>query len=112
MAKVGRSNTNYEARTTQRPANSLHACRVVHYMFSIHVRFQCDFRFSALPYLLMWHYFHDRKVNKSYRGGPRCPIVINCSDGSGRTGTYCLIDMVLNRMAKGNKWHLKTCSLY
>ena len=23
------------------------------------------------------------------------------SDGCGRTGTYCLIDMVLNRMAKG-----------
>lgn len=26
-----------------------------------------------------------------------------CSDGAGRTGTYCLIDMVLNRMAKGAK---------
>ena len=25
------------------------------------------------------------------------------SDGCGRTGTYCLIDMVLNRMAKGAK---------
>ena len=25
------------------------------------------------------------------------------SDGSGRTGTYCLVDMVLNRMAKGAK---------
>lgn len=25
------------------------------------------------------------------------------SDGAGRTGTYCLIDMVLNRMAKGAK---------
>lgn len=25
-----------------------------------------------------------------------------CSDGSGRSGTYILIDMVLNRMAKGN----------
>ncbi len=25
------------------------------------------------------------------------------SDGSGRTGTYCLIDMVLNRMSKGAK---------
>lgn len=25
------------------------------------------------------------------------------SDGVGRTGTYCLIDMVLNRMAKGAK---------
>jgi len=24
-----------------------------------------------------------------------------CSDGAGRTGTYCLIDMVLHRMAKG-----------
>lgn len=28
-------------------------------------------------------------------------FVIPCSDGTGRTGTYILIDMVLNRMAKG-----------
>ncbi|XP_067141630.1 receptor-type tyrosine-protein phosphatase N2 [Centruroides vittatus] len=43
-----------------------------------------------------------RKVNKSYRGRS-CPIVVHCSDGAGRTGTYCLIDMVLNRMSKGAK---------
>ncbi|NXV26077.1 PTPRN protein, partial [Rissa tridactyla] len=28
---------------------------------------------------------------------------VSCSDGAGRTGTYILIDMVLNRMAKGVK---------
>ncbi|XP_071156747.1 receptor-type tyrosine-protein phosphatase N2-like isoform X2 [Mytilus edulis] len=43
-----------------------------------------------------------RKVNKSYRGRS-CPVVVHCSDGCGRTGTYCLVDMVLNRMAKGAK---------
>ncbi|BFY98162.1 hypothetical protein BsWGS_01202 [Bradybaena similaris] len=43
-----------------------------------------------------------RKVNKSFRGRS-CPIVVHCSDGCGRTGTYCLIDMVLNKMAKGTK---------
>lgn len=30
-------------------------------------------------------------------------ICIFFSDGASRTGTYCLIDMVLNRMAKGAK---------
>nr|CAG4647684.1 EOG090X01LO [Moina brachiata] len=41
-----------------------------------------------------------RKINKSYRGRSS-PILVHCSDGAGRTGTYCLIDMVLHRMAKG-----------
>lgn len=31
-------------------------------------------------------------------------LMFNCSDGCGRTGTYCLIDMVLNRMAKGESF--------
>ncbi|XP_059503536.1 receptor-type tyrosine-protein phosphatase-like N isoform X2 [Stegostoma tigrinum] len=43
-----------------------------------------------------------RKVNKCYRGRS-CPIIVHCSDGAGRTGTYILIDMVLNRMSKGVK---------
>ncbi|KAF4088722.1 hypothetical protein AMELA_G00057960 [Ameiurus melas] len=43
-----------------------------------------------------------RKVNKCYRGRS-CPIIIHCSDGSGRSGTYILVDMVLNKMAKGAK---------
>lgn len=43
-----------------------------------------------------------RKVNKSYRGRS-CPMILHCSDGVGRAGTYVLIDMVLNRMTKGSK---------
>ncbi|XP_034041811.1 protein tyrosine phosphatase receptor type Na [Thalassophryne amazonica] len=43
-----------------------------------------------------------RKVNKCYRGRS-CPIIVHCSDGTSRSGTYILIDMVLNRMAKGVK---------
>ncbi|KAM9791957.1 receptor-type tyrosine-protein phosphatase N2-like isoform X3 [Syngnathus typhle] len=43
-----------------------------------------------------------RKVNKCYRGRA-CPIIVHCSDGAGRSGTYILMDMVLNRMAKGAK---------
>ncbi|XP_062259698.1 receptor-type tyrosine-protein phosphatase N2-like [Platichthys flesus] len=43
-----------------------------------------------------------RKVNKCYRGRS-CPIIVHCSDGAGRSGTYTLIDMVLNKMAKGAK---------
>lgn len=51
---------------------------------------------------MIFFFFFYRKVNKSYRGRS-CPIVVHCSDGVGRAGTYCLIDMVLNRMAKGAK---------
>uniref|UniRef100_A0A673ZXV2 Receptor-type tyrosine-protein phosphatase N2-like n=1 Tax=Salmo trutta TaxID=8032 RepID=A0A673ZXV2_SALTR len=43
-----------------------------------------------------------RKVNKCYRGRS-CPIIVHCSDGAGRSGTYILMDMVLNKMAKGAK---------
>jgi len=43
-----------------------------------------------------------RKVNKSYRGRS-CPMIVHCSDGVGRSGTFVLIDMVLNRMMKGSK---------
>ncbi|XP_027144788.1 receptor-type tyrosine-protein phosphatase N2 [Larimichthys crocea] len=43
-----------------------------------------------------------RKVNKCYRGRS-CPIIVHCSDGAGRSGTYILVDMVLNKMAKGAK---------
>ncbi|OWA54601.1 Receptor-type tyrosine-protein phosphatase N2 [Hypsibius exemplaris] len=43
-----------------------------------------------------------RKINKCYKGGSS-PIVVHCSDGVDRTGAYCLIDLVLNRMAKGVK---------
>ncbi|XP_016135474.1 receptor-type tyrosine-protein phosphatase N2-like isoform X3 [Sinocyclocheilus grahami] len=43
-----------------------------------------------------------RKVNKCYRGRS-CPIIVHCSDGAGRSGTYILIDMVLNKMVKGAK---------
>lgn len=30
-------------------------------------------------------------------------MVVHCSDGIGRSGTYILIDMVLNRLSKGAK---------
>ena len=41
-----------------------------------------------------------RKINKCYKGHS-CPIVVHCNDGVGRTGTYVLMDMVLNKMMKG-----------
>ncbi|XP_065215213.1 receptor-type tyrosine-protein phosphatase N2-like isoform X1 [Planococcus citri] len=43
-----------------------------------------------------------RKVNKSFRRRS-CPIVVHCSDGVGRTGSYLLLDMVMNRILKGAK---------
>jgi receptor-type tyrosine-protein phosphatase N len=43
-----------------------------------------------------------RKVNKSYKS-KSCPIIVHCSDGIGRAGTYIMIDMVLNKIARGAK---------
>ncbi|XP_076653990.1 tyrosine phosphatase IA-2 [Halictus rubicundus] len=57
---------------------------------------------NGVPYSTKALLEFRRKINKSYKGRS-CPIVVHCSDGVGRTGTYCLIDMVLNRMMKGGK---------
>ncbi|XP_054007884.1 receptor-type tyrosine-protein phosphatase N2 [Hylaeus anthracinus] len=57
---------------------------------------------NGVPYSTKALLEFRRKINKSYKGRS-CPIVVHCSDGVGRTGTYCLIDMVLNRMMKGTK---------
>jgi len=43
-----------------------------------------------------------RKVNKSYKS-KSSPIIVHCNDGIGRTGTYIMIDMVLNKIARGAK---------
>ncbi|VDN51326.1 unnamed protein product [Dracunculus medinensis] len=43
-----------------------------------------------------------RKVNKSYHGRA-APLIVHCTNGSGRTGAYCLLDIVLNRISKGIK---------
>jgi protein tyrosine phosphatase len=43
-----------------------------------------------------------KKVNKSYRGRAS-PILLHDFNGAGRAGTYCLIDLVSNRIHKGVK---------
>ncbi|VDK34847.1 unnamed protein product [Taenia asiatica] len=43
-----------------------------------------------------------RKVNKSFRA-KNSPVVIHCKDGSSKTGTYLLLDLVLSRISKGVK---------
>ncbi|CAF3702524.1 unnamed protein product [Rotaria sordida] len=43
-----------------------------------------------------------RKVNKCFRG-PSSPLIVHCNDGVGRTGTYILLDIVLNRIYKGTR---------
>lgn len=43
-----------------------------------------------------------RKVNKSYRGH-LSPVLVHCTNGAGRTGTYMLIDVAINRILKGVK---------
>lgn len=43
-----------------------------------------------------------RKVHKSYRN-LKSPILVHCSDGAGRSGTYTLIDIILERIKNGAK---------
>lgn len=43
-----------------------------------------------------------RKVHKSYRNLDN-PILVHCSDGAGRSGTYTLIDVILERIKNGAK---------
>ena len=43
-----------------------------------------------------------RKVHKSYRT-LNSPILVHCSDGTGRSGTYTLIDIILERIKNGAK---------
>ncbi|CDS42839.1 receptor type tyrosine protein phosphatase [Echinococcus multilocularis] len=43
-----------------------------------------------------------RKVNKSFRA-KNSPAVVHCRDGSSKTGTYLLLDLVLSRISKGVK---------
>jgi len=41
-----------------------------------------------------------RKVNKSYRGRSS-PVLVHCVKGTSRTGSYILVDLVINRITKG-----------
>lgn len=43
-----------------------------------------------------------RKVHKSYRD-LNSPILVHCSDGAGRSGTYTLVDIILERIKNGAK---------
>lgn len=43
-----------------------------------------------------------RKVHKSYRDA-KSPILVHSSDGAGRSGTYTLIDIILQRIQNGAK---------
>ncbi|CAI4227825.1 unnamed protein product [Auanema sp. JU1783] len=41
-----------------------------------------------------------RKVNKSYRGRSS-PLLVHSLDGCGRTGVYCAVDLLCNRLLRG-----------
>ena len=43
-----------------------------------------------------------RKVHQSYRN-LKSPILVHCNNGAGRSGTYTLIDMILERIKNGAK---------
>lgn len=43
-----------------------------------------------------------RKVHKSYRN-LKSPILVHCNDGAGRSGTYTLLDIILERIKNGAK---------
>lgn len=41
-------------------------------------------------------------MNRSYKK-KSTPIIVHCNDGVGRTGTFLLIDMILNKIVKEAK---------
>uniref|UniRef100_A0A1X7U731 Uncharacterized protein n=1 Tax=Amphimedon queenslandica TaxID=400682 RepID=A0A1X7U731_AMPQE len=52
---------------------------------------------NPTPLLDFW-----RKVKTAYTL-PQSPVLVHCSEGVGRTGTYILIDMTLSRITSGAK---------
>ena len=37
------------------------------------------------------------------------PMLVHCSDGVGRSGTFCLVDMSIRRVAKGEVFPRVSC---
>uniref|UniRef100_A0A915DRY3 Uncharacterized protein n=1 Tax=Ditylenchus dipsaci TaxID=166011 RepID=A0A915DRY3_9BILA len=44
-----------------------------------------------------------QEENQQVLRGHSSPVLVHCTNGAGRTGTYCLIDMAINRILKGVK---------
>lgn len=40
------------------------------------------------------------------------PMLVHCSDGIGRSGTFCLVDMSIRRIAKGEAFALSCATIH
>ena len=72
------------------------------FVFALKPRIKCFLQYLVLFIKCVFVLFLNRKVNKSYKS-KSCPIIVHCNDGIGRSGTYIMIDMVLNKIARGAK---------
>jgi len=67
----------------------------------------CFLKFNSvrIPFIDSWGIYKMQFI-VCHLCNSLCLCGVYCSDGSGRTGTYCLIDLVLNRIVNGKPFNV------